>query len=160
MFSNQGQNNEIQSDSTDSSNTQSSNWQRPKQRSLVISARVPFTTFRSNLSSGLDCRVHSHKGFESVTSTKKVSCSVFTLLVREPVTFISYQMAIPVPFISFHSKSFGLAYCWVHSHRKTTTDLFQASHSIHFARIKRSFISACALISTFDGSTSSSRMTC
>ena len=41
MFSNQGQDNEIQSNSTDSSNTQPSNWQGPKQRSLVISARVP-----------------------------------------------------------------------------------------------------------------------
>ena len=81
MFSNQGQDNEIQSDSTDSSNTQPSNWQGPKQRSLVISARVPFATFRSNLSSGLVyCWVHSRTGFESVTSSKKVSCNVFALL--------------------------------------------------------------------------------
>ena len=87
MFSNQGQDNEIQSDSTDSSNTQPSNWQGPKQRSLVISARVPFATFRSNLSSGLVyCWVHSHTGFESVTSSKKVSCTVFALLSCEPVT--------------------------------------------------------------------------
>jgi hypothetical protein len=55
-----------------------SNWQGPKQRSLVISARVPFATFRSNLSSGLVyCWVHSHTGFESVTSSTKVSCNVF-----------------------------------------------------------------------------------
>ncbi len=82
----QGQDNEIHSDSTDSSNTQPSNWQGPKQRSLVIS-RVPFATFRSNLSSGLVyCWVHSHTGFESVTSPKKVSCSVFALLACEPVT--------------------------------------------------------------------------
>jgi hypothetical protein len=160
MFSNQGQDNEIQSDSTDSSNTQPSNWQGPKQRSLVISARVPFATFRSNLSSGLNCWVHSHTDFESVTSKKKVSFSVFALLAREPVIFISYQVAIPVPFISFRSKSFGLAYCWVHSRLKTTADLFQASHSIQFACSKRSFISARALISTFDGSTSSSKMAC
>jgi hypothetical protein len=72
----------------------------------------------------------------------------------------SYQVAIPVSFVSFHSKSFGLAYCWVHSHWKTTADLFNAQHSIQFARIKRSFISARVLISTFDGSTSSSRMAC
>jgi hypothetical protein len=72
----------------------------------------------------------------------------------------SYQVAIPVPFISFRSKSFGLAYCWVHSHWKTTANLFNAQHSIQFARIKRSFISARVLISTFDGSTSSSRMVC
>ena len=45
MFSNQGQDNEIQSDSTDSSNTQPSNWQGPNQRSLVISSRVPFKLF-------------------------------------------------------------------------------------------------------------------
>jgi hypothetical protein len=87
MFSNQGQDNEIQSNSTDSSNTQPSNWHGPKQRSLIISARVPFATFRSNLSSGLVyCWVHSHTGFESVTSSKKVSCTVFTLLSCEPVT--------------------------------------------------------------------------
>jgi hypothetical protein len=88
MFSNQGQDNEIQSDSTDSSNTQPSNWQGTKQRSLVISARVPFATFSSNLtSSGLVyCWVHSHTGFESVTSSKKVLCSVFALLACEPVT--------------------------------------------------------------------------
>jgi hypothetical protein len=60
MFSNQRQDNEIQSNSTDSSNTQPSNWQGPKQRSLVISARVPFATFCTNLSSGLNCWVHSH----------------------------------------------------------------------------------------------------
>jgi hypothetical protein len=41
MFSDQEQDNEIQSDSTDSSNTQPSNWQGSKQRSLVISARIP-----------------------------------------------------------------------------------------------------------------------
>jgi hypothetical protein len=72
----------------------------------------------------------------------------------------SYQVAIPVPFVSLHSKSFGLAYCWVHSHWKTTADLFNAQYSIQFARIKRSFISARVLISTFDGLTSSSRMAC
>jgi hypothetical protein len=88
MFSNQGQDNEIQSDSTDSSNTQTSNWQGPKQRSLVISACVPFATFRSNLSLELVyCWVCSHTGFESVTSTKKVSCSVIALLACESVTF-------------------------------------------------------------------------
>jgi hypothetical protein len=45
----------------------------------------------------------------------------------------SYQVVILVPFISFHSKSFGLAYCWVHSLWKTTVNLFQALHSIQFA---------------------------
>ncbi len=57
-----------------------------KERSFT-SARVPFTTFCSNLSSGLNCWVHSHTGFESVTSTKKVSCSIFVLLAHEPITF-------------------------------------------------------------------------
>ena len=87
MFSNQGQDNEIQSDSTDSSNIQPSNWQGPNQRSLVISARVPLTTFGSNLSSGLVyCWVCSHTRFESVTSSKKVLCTVFALLSCEPIT--------------------------------------------------------------------------
>jgi hypothetical protein len=72
----------------------------------------------------------------------------------------SYQVAILVPFASFGYESFRLAYCWVHSHRKTTADLFQALHSIQFARIKKSFISARVLISTFDGLTLSSRMAC
>ena len=72
----------------------------------------------------------------------------------------SYQVAILVPFISFRSKNFGLAYCWVHSHWKTTVDLFQALHSIQFACIKRSFTCARVLISTFDGSTLSSTMAC
>ncbi len=90
IFSEQEQDNEIQSNSTNSSNTQPSNWQGPKQRSLVISAHVPFTTFCSNLSSGLVyCWVCSHTGFESVTSTKKVSCSAFALMASEPITFIS-----------------------------------------------------------------------
>jgi hypothetical protein len=90
IFIDQEQDNEIQSNSTDSSNTQPSNWQGPKQRSLVISARVPFATFHSNLSSGLVyCWVHSHTGFKSVTSTKKVSCSAFALMASEPVTFMT-----------------------------------------------------------------------
>ncbi len=72
----------------------------------------------------------------------------------------SYQVAILVPFISFRSKSFGLAYCWVHSLQKTTVDLVQALHSIQFAYIKRSLTFARVLISTFDGSTLSSRMAC
>ncbi len=58
-----------------------SDWQGPKQQSFNVSARVPFPkSFRSYLSSGLNCWVHSHTGFESVTSSKKVSFSVFTLL--------------------------------------------------------------------------------
>ncbi len=42
----------------------------PKQRSLKKSARVPFATFRSNLSSGMNCWVHSYMGCEPVTSTR------------------------------------------------------------------------------------------
>ncbi len=53
-----------------------------------------------------------------------------------------------------------MAYCWVHSHWKTTANLFNAQHSIQFVCIKRSFISARVLISTFNGLTSSSRMAC
>jgi hypothetical protein len=87
MFSIQGQDNEIQSDSTDSSNTQPSNWQGPKQKSFIISACVPFATFRSNLSSGLVyCWVRSRTGFEPVSSSAKVSCNVFALLACESVT--------------------------------------------------------------------------
>jgi hypothetical protein len=44
---------EIQCGSREQSNTQPSDWQGAKQRSLVTSACVHFTTFRSNLSSGL-----------------------------------------------------------------------------------------------------------
>jgi hypothetical protein len=87
MFSNQGQDNEIQSNSTDSSNTQPFNWQGPKQRSLVISARFPFASFPSKSFGFACCWVHSHTGFESVTSTKKVLCGTFALLEREPITF-------------------------------------------------------------------------
>jgi hypothetical protein len=65
-----GQDNEIQSMCPDLSLPQPSNWQGPKQRSLEISAHVPFATFRSNLSSGLNCWVHSHTGCEPVTSTR------------------------------------------------------------------------------------------
>ncbi len=64
-----GQDNEIQSMCPDLSLPQPSNWQGPKQRSLIISACVPFASFCS-MSSGLAyCWVHSHTRFESVTST-------------------------------------------------------------------------------------------
>jgi hypothetical protein len=72
----------------------------------------------------------------------------------------SYPVTIPVPFVSFCSKSFRLAYCWVQSRWKTTANLFNAQHSIQFACIKRSFISARVLIFTFDVLTSSFRMAC
>jgi hypothetical protein len=87
MFSNQWQDYEIQSNSTDSSNTQPSDWQRPKQKGFILSVRVPFAAFCSNLSSGLKCWFHSHAGFESDTSAQKVSFSAFTLLVSELVNF-------------------------------------------------------------------------
>ncbi len=60
---------EIRSNICKQSKTQS-NWQRPKQRSFIKSARVPFTTFHSNLCSGLNCWDHSHAGCESVTLTR------------------------------------------------------------------------------------------
>ncbi len=37
-----------------------------------------------------------------------------------------HQVAIPVPFASFRSKSFGLTFSRVHSHWRTTADLFNA----------------------------------
>ncbi len=69
-------------------------------------------------------------------------------------------MAIPVPFASFHSKSFRLTFSRVHSHWKTTADLFNAQHFIQFAHTKRSFTSARVLCSSFNGSSLSSRMAC
>jgi hypothetical protein len=59
---------EIQCGSREQSKTQLSDWQGPKQRSFIISARVPFATFCSYLTSGLNCWVHSHMGCEAVTS--------------------------------------------------------------------------------------------
>jgi hypothetical protein len=50
------------------------------------SARVPFSTIRSNLSSGLTSWVQSLAVKVQVSSTPKVSCHVFTLLPFEPVT--------------------------------------------------------------------------
>ncbi len=72
----------------------------------------------------------------------------------------SHQVAIPVLLASFHSKSFGLTFSRVHSHWKTTADLFNAQHSIQFACTKRSFTSARVLCSSFNGSSLSSQMTC
>ncbi len=63
------QDSEIQSNICEQSKTQS-DWQGPKQRSFIKSARVPFATFRSNLSSGLNCWDHSHTGCEPVTLTR------------------------------------------------------------------------------------------
>ncbi len=60
---------EIQCGSRRRSITQS-DWQGPKQQSFMLSARVPFAAFRSNLSSGFDCWVHSQTGCEPVTSTR------------------------------------------------------------------------------------------
>jgi hypothetical protein len=50
------------------------------------SVRVPFSTIRSNLSSGLNNWVKSLAVKVQVSSTLKVSCHVFTLLPFEPVT--------------------------------------------------------------------------
>jgi hypothetical protein len=58
---------EIQCSSREQSKTQS-DWQRPRQRSFIISSHVPFAYFRSYLTSGLNCWVHSHTGCETVTS--------------------------------------------------------------------------------------------
>jgi hypothetical protein len=69
-------------------------------------------------------------------------------------------VVIPVPFTSFHSKSLGLTFSRVHSHCKTSADLFNAQHSIQFEHTKRSFTSAHVLCSSFNGSSLSSLMTC
>jgi hypothetical protein len=61
---------EIQCGSREQSKTHPSDWHGSKQQSFILSARVPFVTFRSNLSSGFDCWVHSHTGCEPVTSTR------------------------------------------------------------------------------------------
>jgi hypothetical protein len=63
---------------------QSSNWQGPKQRSLLISACVPFASFRS-MSSGLAyCCFHSHTGFESVTSTNSAKAALKASAEMQP----------------------------------------------------------------------------
>ena len=63
---------------------QPSNRQGPKQRSLVISACVLFASFRS-MSSGLAyCWVHSHTGFESVTSTNSEKAALKASAEMQP----------------------------------------------------------------------------
>jgi hypothetical protein len=81
MYCDKGKDDEILSKLHNSSNTQP-DWHGPypigmgpNQRSFKASARAPFTTFCSNLSSGLTCWVHSHAVKVPVTSTTKVSFS-------------------------------------------------------------------------------------
>jgi hypothetical protein len=50
MFCDQQQDDEIPIGLRDSSNTQIPSWQGSKQQSFAVSARVPLTTFHSNLS--------------------------------------------------------------------------------------------------------------
>jgi hypothetical protein len=51
--------------------------------------------------------------------------------MQESIKYIqTHQVAIPVPFASFHSKSFGLTFSWIHSHWKTTANLINAQHYI------------------------------
>jgi hypothetical protein len=80
---------------------------------------------------------------------------------KTPSKYIqSHQVAIPAPFASFRSKSFGLTFSRVHSHWKTTADLFNAQHSFQFAFTKRSFSSAHVICSSFNESSLSFQMTC
>jgi hypothetical protein len=81
MYCDKGKDDEILSKLHNSSNTQS-DWHGPNpigmgqnKRSFKASARVPFTTFHSNLSSGWTRWVHSHAAKVPITSTTKVSFS-------------------------------------------------------------------------------------
>jgi hypothetical protein len=81
MYCDKGKDDEILSKLCNSSNTQP-DWHGTNpigmgqnKRIFKTSARIPFTTFRSNLSSGLTRWVHSHAVKVPVTSTTKVSFS-------------------------------------------------------------------------------------
>jgi hypothetical protein len=81
MYCDKGKDDEILSELHNSSNTQP-DWHGPKpismgknKRSFKTSARVPFTTICTNLSSRLTSRVHSHAVKVPVTSTTIVSFS-------------------------------------------------------------------------------------
>jgi hypothetical protein len=81
MYCDKGKDDEILSKLHNSSNTQP-DWHGPNsigmgqnKQSFKASARIPFTTFHSNLSSGLTCWVHSNAVKVPVTSTTKVSFS-------------------------------------------------------------------------------------
>jgi hypothetical protein len=81
MYCDKGKDDEILSKLHNSSKTQP-DWHGPNlngmgqnKRSFKASACVPFTTFCSNLSSGLTCWVHSHAVKVPITSTTKVSFS-------------------------------------------------------------------------------------
>ncbi len=81
MYCDKGKDDEILSKLHNSSNTQP-DWHGPNpigmgqnKRSFKASARIPFTTFHSNLSSGLTHWDHSHVVKVPITSTTKVSSS-------------------------------------------------------------------------------------
>jgi hypothetical protein len=81
MYCDKGKNDEILSELHNSKNTQP-DWHGPNligmgqnKRTFKASARVPFTTFHSNLSSGSTRWVHSHAVKVPITSTTKVSFS-------------------------------------------------------------------------------------
>jgi hypothetical protein len=81
MYCDKGKDDEILSKLHNSSNTQP-DWHGPNsigmgqnKRSFKASARIPFTTSHSNLSSGLTRWVHSHAVKVPLTSTTKVSFS-------------------------------------------------------------------------------------
>ncbi len=93
---------EIQSNIREQSKTQS-DWQGPKQRSFIKSARVPFATFRSNLSSGLNCWDHSHMGCEPVTLTHGLQHDKNSEQVRGNATTQQRGLC--------HSKNSGQAGC-------------------------------------------------
>ena len=80
-----GRDNEIQSMCPDLSLTQPSNWQGPKQGSSKHACLVLFSSFCAT-GAGLKCGVHPQQVLATSSSTKKVSCSTFALLVCEPIT--------------------------------------------------------------------------
>jgi hypothetical protein len=71
---------------------QNAHWRLASPQSFS-SARVSFSTIRSNLSSGLTSWVQSLVVKVQVSSTPKVSCHVFTLLPFEPVAS-TYQNSL------------------------------------------------------------------
>ncbi len=97
MYCVKGKDDEILSKHHNSSNTQP-DWHGPKpigmgqnKTSFKASARVPFTTICSNLSSGLTHWVHSHAVKVPITSTTKVSFSVIS--ASKIVTSVNYADA-------------------------------------------------------------------
>jgi hypothetical protein len=103
MYCDKGKDDEILSELHNSSNTQP-NRHGPKpigmgqnKRSFKASARVPFTTIRTNLSSGLTSRVHSHAVRVPVTSTTKMLMQKQTTQKFHSATMLMQKQTMPYP---------------------------------------------------------------